>query len=84
MDEPTSALDAAAEKAFFEGFKDTIGNRGALLISHKLSAVKYADYVYVLEHGQIIEEGSHEDLIRKEGQYAWLFDAQSSAYTTPV
>lgn len=84
MDEPTSALDAAAEKAFFEGFKDTIGNRGALLISHKLSAVKYADYVYVLEQGQIIEEGTHEELIRKEGQYAWLFDAQSSAYTSTI
>lgn len=84
MDEPTSALDAAAEKAFFESFKDTIGDRGALLISHKLSAVKYADYVYVLEQGEIIEEGTHEDLIRKEGQYAWLFDAQSSAYTTNI
>lgn len=84
MDEPTSALDAAAEKAFFESFKDTIGDRGALLISHKLSAVKYADYVYVLEQGQIIEEGTHEELIRKEGQYAWLFDAQSSAYTTNI
>ena len=84
MDEPTSALDAAAEKAFFESFKDTIGNRGALLISHKLSAVKYADYVYVLEQGEIIEEGTHEDLIRKKGQYAWLFDAQSSAYTTNI
>lgn len=74
MDEPTSALDAAAEKTFFEEFKATIGNRGALLISHKLSAVKYADYVYVLDNGSIVEEGIHEDLINKQGQYAWLFD----------
>jgi ATP-binding cassette subfamily B protein len=77
MDEPTSALDAASEKRFFEEFKDTIGDRGALLISHKISAVKYADYIYVLNAGEIIEKGTHQELIAKKGQYAWLFDADN-------
>lgn len=77
MDEPTSALDAASEKRFFEEFRDTIGDRGALLISHKISAVKYADYIYVLNAGEIIEKGTHQELIAKKGQYAWLFDADN-------
>ncbi len=73
MDEPTSAMDAVAEKNFFMEFKSAIGDRGALLVSHRMSAVQYADYIYVLNEGELVEEGNHQTLLEKEGLYYWIF-----------
>lgn len=73
MDEPTSAMDAVAEKTFFQEFKNAIGDRGALLVSHRMSAVQYADYIYVLNEGELEEEGTHNSLLDKEGLYYWIF-----------
>jgi ATP-binding cassette subfamily B protein len=73
LDEATSALDAKSEKDLFESLRDSIGNRGALIISHRLSAVQHADYIYVMANGQITQAGTHQQLIETEGDYANLF-----------
>jgi len=74
LDEATSALDAIAEFEFFKTFRKSIGNRGALIISHRISAVKHADYIYVMSNGKVSEEGTHRDLIKMDGDYATLFN----------
>lgn len=73
LDEATSALDAVAEKELFESFREHIGNRAALVISHRHSAVKHADYIYVLSNGTILQEGTDKELLEMEGDYSRLF-----------
>jgi ATP-binding cassette subfamily B protein len=74
LDEATSALDALAEFEFFKIFRKSIGNRGAVVISHRVSAVKHADYIYVMSNGQVSQEGTHSELIAMNGDYATLFN----------
>lgn len=73
FDEATSALDAKSEQELFDGLREHIGNRGILVISHRVSAIKHADYIYVMSNGRIVQEGLHEDLIAASGDYAKLF-----------
>lgn len=73
LDEATSALDAKAEQELFESFRENIGNRGVLIISHRLSAVKHADHIYVMADGKITQHGTHEQLVSVPGEYARLF-----------
>ena len=80
LDEPTSALDPKAELALFERFVDLTENRTALMISHRLGAARLADRVIVMRDGQIIETGSHEELLNLNGEYARLFSAQAQWY----
>jgi len=80
LDEPTSALDPKAELALFERFVDLTENRTALMISHRLGAARLADRVIVMKDGQIIESGSHEELLKLNGEYARLFFAQAQWY----
>ncbi len=80
LDEPTSALDPKAELALFERFVDLTENRTALMISHRLGAARLADCVIVMKDGQIIESGSHEELLKLNGEYARLFSAQAQWY----
>lgn len=79
FDEATSALDAQAEKEFFDEFRRNIGDRAAIIISHRHSAIKNADHIYVLSNGQISQSGSDEELLNKEGDYANLFKKTSEA-----
>ncbi|WP_442588336.1 ABC transporter ATP-binding protein [Pedobacter sp. AW31-3R] len=74
LDEATSALDAIAEKELFDSFRQHIGNRAALVISHRHSAVKHADYIYVLSNGRISQEGTDKELLEMEGDYSRLFN----------
>lgn len=78
LDEATSALDATAEKELFDSFRDRIGNRAALIISHRQSAVKHADYIYVLSNGRMAESGTHEELTKLKGEYYRLFNSSST------
>ncbi len=82
LDEPTASLDAEAECETFEKLLEDSLSRITLLISHRFSTVRMADQILVLENGQCIEMGSHEDLMQKEGQYAHLFKLQARGYET--
>ncbi|GAC1483232.1 MAG: ABC transporter ATP-binding protein [Candidatus Dormibacteria bacterium] len=81
LDEPTSALDAQAEYELFERLRSLTQGRTAVYISHRFSTVRRADRILFLEHGQLVEEGTHEELMRLNGRYARLFRLQASAYT---
>ncbi|MEM7329344.1 MAG: ABC transporter ATP-binding protein [Pseudomonadota bacterium] len=80
LDEPTSAMDPKAEYDLFENFKSRIDGRAALIISHRLSTVRQADFIYVLKAGEIVEQGTHDDLVKAQGDYARLFDKQARFY----
>lgn len=78
LDEATSALDAMSEKDLFDSLRERIGNRAALIISHRQSAVRHADYIYVLSEGKISESGTHDDLVSKRGEYYHLFNKNTN------
>src|SRR2546427_1663270 len=81
LDEPTSALDAQAEYDLFERLRSLTHGRTAVYISHRFSTVRRADRIIFLEHGRLVEEGTHEALIKLNGRYARLFRMQAAAYT---
>ena len=80
LDEPSAALDPLAEHQIFEDFSKISKGKSAILISHRLSSITLADKILVLEDGHIIEQGTHRDLIEKNGRYAYLFNLQASKY----
>src|SRR5665213_677311 len=80
LDEPTSSLDARAEYQVFQRFAVLSKGKTAILISHRFSTVRMANRILVLDKGQIIEVGSHEELIKKNGHYAELFTLQAKGY----
>jgi ATP-binding cassette subfamily B protein len=80
LDEPTSALDARAEYEVFQRFAELTKGKTAVLISHRFSTVRMADRILVLDKGQLLEIGSHEELLAKGGRYAELFKLQAMGY----
>ena len=80
LDEPTAALDARAEYEVFQRFSELTKGRTAVLISHRFSTVRMADRILVLEKGEMLEIGSHEELLAKGGRYAELFQLQARGY----
>ncbi|MFL5588348.1 MAG: ABC transporter ATP-binding protein [Ktedonobacteraceae bacterium] len=80
LDEPTSSLDAQAEYDVFAKFRVLTKGKTAIFISHRFSTVRLADRILVLENGQIIENGPHQELIALGGRYAELFNLQAEAY----
>ncbi|MET9250868.1 ABC transporter ATP-binding protein [Nonomuraea sp. NPDC003709] len=84
FDEPTSALDARAEHALFERIRGHAAGRTVVLITHRLANVRYADRIYVLNGGAIAEQGTHAELMERDGQYAGLYELQASAYHQTV
>ena len=80
LDEPTSALDARAEHEVFLRFAELIQGKSAVLISHRFSTVRMADRILFLENGELLELGSHEELLVKDGKYAELFHLQAQGY----
>ena len=80
LDEPTSALDARAEGALYERFAELVRGRSALFISHRLSTVRMADRILVIEGGRLVEAGDHASLMARGGRYAYLFAMQAERY----
>lgn len=80
LDEPTAALDARAEYEVFKRFAELTKGKTAVLISHRFSTVRMADRILVLDKGQLLEIGTHEELIAKNGRYAELFYLQAEGY----
>ena len=80
LDEPTAAIDARAEAEIFAHFRDLTANKISIIISHRFSTVRMADHIIVLEKARIIEEGSHQELLQANGQYATLFNLQAQGY----
>ncbi len=80
LDEPTAAMDAEAEATVFEHVQGLARDKMAILISHRFSTVRSADTILVLDHGRVVERGSHKDLVARGGRYARLFELQAAGY----
>ncbi|MFE2754338.1 ABC transporter ATP-binding protein [Actinosynnema sp. NPDC059335] len=84
LDEPTASLDVRAEAGFFEEFAGLAAGATTLLISHRFSTVRHADLIVVLEHGRVVEQGGHADLLARDGRYAELFRLQADRFADPA
>jgi ATP-binding cassette, subfamily B, bacterial len=81
LDEPTAALDAETEHALFERYAAAArGDQITLLVSHRFSTVRMADFIVVMDGARVVESGTHEALMAKRGQYAELYGIQAAAY----
>jgi ATP-binding cassette, subfamily B, bacterial len=80
LDEPTASMDAGAEALIFQHFRQVTKDQMAILISHRFSTVRMADHIIVLAGGRILEQGSHDDLVRLGGHYSHLFSLQAAGY----
>ncbi len=76
MDEATSSLDSLSEAAIQTAIKPLLESRTSLVIAHRLSTIMQADSIVVLDHGRIIEQGRHHELLEKDGLYKEIFDTQ--------
>lgn len=84
LDEPTSALDPLAESEIYEKYNSLIDGKTSIFISHRLSSTKFCDRIIMLKKGRIIEEGTHQELLEKKGEYEKMFKIQASYYQEEV
>lgn len=80
FDEPTAALDPKNEHEIYRIFKTIAQGRMTVVVSHRLALAKLADRIVVLEHGRIVEQGSHEQLMQQGDRYHTMFTRQASSY----
>jgi len=78
LDEPTAGLDAASEEAVIEALDRLMKNRTTVLIAHHLGTIRHADIIFVLNDSELVEQGSHEELLAQGGVYADLYQTQTS------
>jgi len=80
LDEPTASMDSQTESEIFDDFQSLTADKIAILISHRFSTVRRAELIMVMDQGEIIERGSHGELLAMGGQYARLFELQARGY----
>lgn len=80
LDEPTAALDPVAEAAVYENFNGIAQNKTSVFISHRLSSCRFCDTIAVFDHGQLVQKGSHDELVETDGKYFELWAAQAQYY----
>ncbi len=80
FDEPSSALDPISERELFNSIIASVKDQTGIFISHRLSSVKEADYVFMLENGKLIEQGSHKELMNLDGSYSRMYKIQEQNY----
>lgn len=84
LDEPTSGLDAKSDSQLMSAIRSLMGGRTAVVVSHRFSNVKYADRIYVLREGRIVESGTHDELVHAGGLYAEMYHLQAGPYQDEV
>ena len=80
LDEPTAALDPKGEYEIYHLFNEISQDKTVILISHRLGSIKDSDIIFVMDNGELIEQGTHEELIQLSGAYATMFKNQSEWY----
>jgi ABC-type multidrug transport system fused ATPase/permease subunit len=79
LDEATSSVDIGTERTIEEALRTLLADRTSLVIAHRLSTIRGADLIVVLEHGRVIEQGSHEELLARRGLYTSLYGDWAAA-----
>src|SRR5262249_14933156 len=77
LDEPTSSIDSKTEAVILDALDRLMAGRTTFLIAHRLSTIRRADMILVLDHGRLVEHGTHHDLLERRGLYRQLYDMQS-------
>ena len=80
LDEPTAALDPISESRLYETYDEVMKGHSAVFISHRLASTRFCDRILLLENGKILEEGTHESLLKKKGRYYELYETQAKYY----
>ena len=80
LDEPTAALDPIAENELYLKYNELTAHKTSVYISHRLASTRFCDRIIYLENGEIVECGSHDELMKLGGKYAHMFDLQSHYY----
>jgi ABC-type multidrug transport system fused ATPase/permease subunit len=80
LDEATSALDSVSEQAIQKAFVNAMKNRTALVVAHRLSTLRHLDRIIVFDGGTIVEQGTHDELVAKQGLYADLWRRQKDGF----
>lgn len=80
LDEPTAALDPIMEGKIYEKYSEMCNGKSSIFISHRLASTRFCDKILYLENGTVVEEGTHEELLKKNGEYAKMFEIQAHYY----
>src|SRR5262249_10921257 len=79
LDEPTASLDSASEQIVVDALERLMKRRTCILIAHRLSTIRHADVIFVLHDAALVEQGTHDELVKKKGAYAALYESQAKA-----
>lgn len=82
LDEPTSTYDAEAEYELYKNYEKLLVDKTSIFISHRLSSCILSDYIILLDNGEVIEEGTHKELMERETQYKCMFELQATQYNS--